>query len=1481
MYMHILDIFMLSQRFFSIQVIIPFLSFRNHQPMSSSTASSSNTQNPERMEDQVFLSFTPEDVEVEEFILTLHMDLTMSGIRTCYDKINALRGVNQNSLRRSNWPAIDGSRLSVVVFSEHYGGSSECLEELEKIMECHRATGHVVLLVLHGVDLWDVRKQKGRFGQEFERMVKDVTVEEHTVLNWRRALSEAAFLCAGFTSRYHFYRDMSITDFIRMVLDGIWGKGGIGKTSIAKVIYNRMFESFEGSSFVANIKDVWKQDKGEDYLRTQLLSDINSTTDMAVHSTEVEKILAHKRVLVVLDDVSNTDQLISLCGSRKRFGVGSIIMITTREKQVLDLFELDVVYEMKEMDPSKSLELFSWHAFKHYIPTDDWIQLSRKAISFCGGLPLALEVLGSLLLDRTASQWKSILKLLKRNQSNEVLNILKLSYDFLDDNEKKVFIEIACFYMGKDRHNVTQLLSGCGLAAETGISKLIERSLLKVDKNNKLEMHDLVQEMGRELNRLKPKSKWIHTVFLSFRGLDTRRSFTSHLYAALQHAGIEVYMDDKLKRGENISSSLLQAIEGSRVSIIIFSVNYANSIWCLQELEKIMECHRAIGQEVVPVFYGVEPSEVRKQIGSFGQALDGLVQRISATKDMIVRWKRALTEAANLSGWNLNSYRTEIEMISDIVKTVTTRLDDNTYLFVADHPVGVESRVQDMVQLLSGKSNEVRIVGILGMGGSGKTTIAKAIYNEINQNFDGKTFLANIREVWDQDDGRVYLQEQLLSGILRTRRMKLHTIELGKTIIKEKLCHKRALVVLDDINNLDQVNALCGSREWFGQGSRLIITTRDEHLLKVLQVDHIYRTQEMDESESLELFSWHAFKQAAPNADFVGLSRMVVAYSGRLPLALEVLGSCLFERKIAEWESTLMKLEVIPNDQIQKKLKLSYDGLSDDMEKDIFLDICCFFIGKDRNYVAQILDGCGLHAEIGITVLIERSLVKVDKNNKLQMHDLLKVMGREIIREMSPTKPEERSRLWFHDDVVDMMTNNTATIAVKGLACSLPKNNDVVFETKAFKKMKRLRLLQLGHVNLTGDFEYLSKDLRWLCWHGFPLGYLPGSFCPKSSVAIDLKHSNLQLVWKEPQLLDRLKFLNLSHSHHLTQTPDFSRLPNLEKLILKDCPQLSTVHSTIGDLKYLKLVNLKDCKSLSDLPRSIYKLKSLKSLVLSGCSKLYKLEEDIMQMESLTSLLADGTAITQVPFSLMRLKSIKHVSICGYEGLSSHIFPSLIFSGMSPRNLMYKVFGSISSSLQSLSLGSAAMSRAELELRTQQITHIETHPSIDCHNSIHSARSENFTSSLIIQAGECCKATDTLTGSISQGWTNDGSGDCDCSFPSDTKCLTFKGESSSVWFKVPITDCTLKGVTLHIIYSSSLDNLASECDLISVSMINYTNDTIHLYKRDKTTSVDDEEWQGLMSSLGPGDEVEVVIVFGHRFVVKKTIVHLIYGESAN
>ena len=143
----------------------------------------------------------------------------------------------------------------------------------------------------------------------------------------------------------------------------------------------------------------------------------------------------------------------------------------------------------------------------------------------------------------------------------------------------------------------------------------------------------------------------MYDVFLSFRGKDTRAKFTSHLYASLKNAGIYVFKDDdRLPRGEHISILLLKAIGESRISIIVLSTDYANSKWCLQELEDIMLCHRNKAQKVLPVFYDVDPSEVRNQAGKFGQAFEDLIKRLP-NKDKEQSWRKALREVGCISGF--------------------------------------------------------------------------------------------------------------------------------------------------------------------------------------------------------------------------------------------------------------------------------------------------------------------------------------------------------------------------------------------------------------------------------------------------------------------------------------------------------------------------------------------------------------------------------------------------------------------------------------------------------------------------------------------------------------------------------------------------------------------------------------------------------------------------------------------------------------
>ena len=243
------------------------------------------------------------------------------------------------------------------------------------------------------------------------------------------------------------------------------------------------------------------------------------------------------------------------------------------------------------------------------------------------------------------------------------------------------------------------------------------------------------------------------------------------------------------------------------------------------------------------------------------------------------------------------------------------------------------------------------------------------------------------------------------------------------TSIKQRLHSKKVLIVLDNVNDAIILKSLAGNWDWFGRGSRNLITTRDKRLLISHGVLHYYKARAFNDAEAFEFLSHYSSKHELLQDFFMELSKEIIGYAQGIPLALEVLGSFLFSMTKEEWRNQLEKLKSTPNMKMQEVLKTGYDGL-DDKEKNIFLDIACFFKGEDKDYVMKILDGCGFFPLSGIRALIEKSLITIS-SNMLMMHDLIQEMGREIVRQQSLEEPGKRSRLWFYKDICDVLKKNT------------------------------------------------------------------------------------------------------------------------------------------------------------------------------------------------------------------------------------------------------------------------------------------------------------------------------------------------------------------------------------------------------------------------------------------------------------------------
>ncbi|XP_023741590.1 disease resistance protein RPV1 isoform X1 [Lactuca sativa] len=720
-----------------------------------------------------------------------------------------------------------------------------------------------------------------------------------------------------------------------------------------------------------------------------------------------------------------------------------------------------------------------------------------------------------------------------------------------------------------------------------------------------------------------PKS-FKYDVFLSFSGEDTRKNFIDHLYHALQQNNIYTYKDDKrIKKGKRISDELMGSIEASKYFIIVFSKNYASSSWCLDELVKIMDCHKTTKHTAYPVFYDVEPSEVRKQSGEVGEAFARHKKEEAAGK-----WREALKEAADLAGWELKNTANghEAKFIRQIIEKLSLELR-SIKVCIGKNLVGMETRINDIISSSGMASDDVSMIGIIGIGGGGKTTLAKTIFSKISFQFEGKAFIENVREVSNASlSGLELLQNKVLSNVLNDKGIHVGSECEGKNMMSWMMRGRKVLLVLDDVDHLDQLEALAGDPNWFKPGSMIIITTRDLQVLVAHGVKLIHNVNLLSDKEAIWLFSRYAFGKEIPSNGYEELSREVVCYAAGLPLTIKVLGSSLCGKSKLEWVDALARLKTIPLEETQKKLELSYIGLDDDY-KEIFLDVATIMKGWQKETAIIALESRGFHARIGLRVLEQTSLITIndDFDERVGLHDHLEEMAKNIICRSHPDMPNQHSRLWNYKEIENILVNDLGTEATKGIHFFPLRFNAKVF-MNGLRKMKELWFLDVVdlHLNLENDklvpnflnalgflccnwkFNkvslYFPNSLRYLQWYNYPFRSLPETFEANNLVALHMANSGIVQLWEggERKVFNKLKFLFLSG-------------PNLRSLDLGLAPNLETLRLQ----RYGGLVELympRECLKLRSLELFDVKLRTLDLGLTPNLENLLLVSGDMVEL---------------------------------------------------------------------------------------------------------------------------------------------------------------------------------------------------------------------------------------------------------------------------
>ncbi|KAL0693916.1 hypothetical protein Bca4012_061096 [Brassica carinata] len=652
-----------------------------------------------------------------------------------------------------------------------------------------------------------------------------------------------------------------------------------------------------------------------------------------------------------------------------------------------------------------------------------------------------------------------------------------------------------------------------------------------------------------------------------------------------------------------------------------------------------------MGQIVMTVFYGVDPSHVRKQTGDFGKAFKETCAR--KTKEKEERWSQALEYVGNIEGEHFLNWVNEADMIEKIATDVSNKLNA-TPAKDFDGMVGFEAHLREMESLLDLDNDEVKMVAITGPAGIGKSSIARALHSLLSNRFQLTCFVDNLRGTYpiglDEYGLKFRLQEELLSKTLNQSSMRI--CHLG--VIEERLHDQKVLIILDDVNNIKQLEALAGDSSWFGPGSRVVVRTENKELLQQHGINNTYHVKFPSRGEALQIFCRYAFRQTYPHDHFEELALKVTALCGNLPLGLRVVGSSLRGKKVDEWEDVMDRLETILDHQdIEQVLRVGYESLHE-KEQSLFLHIAVFFSCKYGDLVKAMFADNNSDIKHGLKILANKSLIYLSEDGKIVMHKLLHVGTKVVHKE----KPWKRRILTDAQVISDVLERAKGTRDVSGISFDISEIDEVFLSPKAFKRMPNLRFLKIYKSKDSGndifhipDEMVFPRGLRLLHWEACPSKSLPLGFCLENLVELHMPHSHLEKLWEGTQPLTNLKKMNLSWSSKLKELPDLSNAASFERLELFRCESLVEIHSSIGNLQSIDFLQMGCCTKLQVVP-ALFNLAPHAYVSVEGCSQLRNIPDFSRNIRAV--VIAD-TMIKELPRSVSRWSALYALTIYGHS----------------------------------------------------------------------------------------------------------------------------------------------------------------------------------------------------------------------------------------